>query len=223
MALASSALLSARSRKVAALGVALAATVTLGGAAAGNAAAASDAAPQRASVTGSASFELPYWPDKDVRSFAFDAHAKPYSRPLAGLPSGLPTDAEGTVNVSHYVAALGKTFTAEGKVDCLVTGPGVASLTAVMTKVSQGGPQEWVGKRLGFSVLDGGKEKAGHKSKDRVGFSWAAVNVLRDGDKGAKEPVSSDVGTCMASAPYAPVTKGGYTVRHAELPPFPKS
>ncbi|MFD8993750.1 hypothetical protein [Streptomyces abikoensis] len=222
MALAPSVRLSARSRKVAALGVALAATVTLGGAAAGNAVAAPDAAPQRASVTGSATFGLPYWPDKDVRSFTFDAHAKPYSRPLAGLPSGLPTDAEGTVKVSHYVAALGKTMTAEGRVDCLVTGPGVASLTAVMTKVSPDGPQDWLGKRLGFSVLDGGKEKAGQKSKDRVGFSWAVVNVLRDGDKGAKEPVASDVGTCMAPAPYAPVTKGGYTVRHAELPPVPK-
>ncbi|MCC3775567.1 hypothetical protein [Streptomyces sp. UNOB3_S3] len=210
------------SRRLAVLGVALAATVTLTGATVGNATAASDTAPKRASVTGSAEFELPFWKDKDVRSFTFDAHAKPYSRPLAGLPTGLPTDAEGTVKVSHYVAALGRTMTAEGKVDCLVTGPGVASLTAVMTKVSPDGPQEWVGKRLGFSVLDGGKEKAGHKSKDRVGFSWAAVNVLRDGDKGAKEPVSSDVGTCMSSAPYAPVTKGGYTVHHAELPPVPK-
>ncbi|MEU3354891.1 hypothetical protein [Streptomyces sp. NPDC037389] len=220
MAYASSVRLSSRSRKVAALGAALAATVTLGGAAAGNAAA--DTAPKRASVTGSATFELPYSPDKDVRSFTFDAHAKPYSRPLAGLPTGLPTDAEGTVKVSHYVAALGKTVTAEGKVDCLVTGPGVASLTAVITKISPDVPQDGLGKRLGFSVLDGGKEKAGHKSQDRVGFSWAAVNVLRDGDKGAKEPVASDVGTCMSSAPYAPVTKGGYTVRHAELPPVPK-
>ncbi|MEU6593662.1 hypothetical protein ABZ923_31330 [Streptomyces sp. NPDC046881] len=29
----------------------------------------------------------------------------------------------------------------------------------------------------------------------------------------------AEVGTCMAPAPYAPVIEGGYTVRHADLPP----
>ncbi|MFG2713587.1 hypothetical protein ACGFX2_23945 [Streptomyces goshikiensis] len=47
----------------------------------------------RASVVGSAEFVLPYCQDDDVRSFTFDARAVPYSRPLPGIPAGLPTDA----------------------------------------------------------------------------------------------------------------------------------
>ena len=54
-------------------------------------------------------------------------------------------------------------------VDCLVTAPGNATLTAVITEVSAGGP-DWVGKRLGFSVHDGGGDKPGKTSRDRVEF-----------------------------------------------------
>ncbi|MFE5097921.1 hypothetical protein ACFRCI_48805 [Streptomyces sp. NPDC056638] len=169
-----------------------------------------------ASVTGSAEFVLPYYPDHDVRSFTFDAHADPYSRPLPGIPTGLPTDARGTVKVSHYSAERDRTYTSEGRVDCLVTGPHTATLTAIITKVSPGGPDN-LGERVGFSVYDGGKDKG--RSDDRVGFSWDGVNLLPDGDAA---PAEAAVGTCMAPAPYAPVTKGGYTVRHAELPPVPK-
>jgi hypothetical protein len=53
--------------------------------------------PAPASVTGSATFRLPYQEDADIRSLTFDAHAAPYSRPIPGLPGGLPTDAHGTV------------------------------------------------------------------------------------------------------------------------------
>ncbi|WP_440556346.1 hypothetical protein ACSP97_04175 [Streptomyces sp. SCPE 10] len=155
-------------------------------------------------------------PDADVRSFTFDAHADPYSSPLPGIPTGLPTDARGTVKVSHYSADRNVTYTAEGHVDCLVTGPRTATLTAVITKVGPGGPP-WMGKRLGFSVYDGGDDK-GHY-RDRVGFSWEMVNLL-PGGTGA--PSEAEVGTCMAPAPYAPVVKGGYTVRHADLPPAPQ-
>ncbi|MER6390618.1 hypothetical protein ABT236_19405 [Streptomyces sp. NPDC001523] len=169
-----------------------------------------------ASVTGSATFVLPYYPDDDVRSFSFDAHAVPYSRPLPEIPTGLPTDARGTVTISHHSAERNITYTSEGRVDCLVTGPHTATLTAIITKVSPGGPDN-VGKRLGFSVYAGGKDK-GH-SDDRVGFSWNGVNLLPSGDA---VPEEAPVGTCMAPAAYAPVTKGGYTVRHAELPPMPK-
>ncbi|MEU7134705.1 hypothetical protein [Streptomyces sp. NPDC046261] len=206
-------------RKAAAVLVALAATVTLGGAttaSAGTDHATSRQQPELASVKGAASFMLPFFPDDDVRSFTFDAQAAPYSKPLPGVPTGLPTDARGTVKVSHYFAKTGVTATAEGTVDCLVTGPRTATLTAVITKVGPGGP-DWVGMRLGFSVLDGGKDKG--TSKDRVGFSWAVANMVPHGDK---EPTSAEVGTCMAPAPYAPVTKGGYTVEHAELPVMPK-
>lgn len=61
-------------------------------------------APSYASVTGGADFVLPYHQDEDVRSFTFDAVAAPYSRPLPGIPTGLPTDARGTVRISHYSA-----------------------------------------------------------------------------------------------------------------------
>ncbi|MFD9374150.1 hypothetical protein ACFWBH_01200 [Streptomyces sp. NPDC059999] len=170
-----------------------------------------------ASVTGSAEFVLPYYPDDDIRSFGFDAQAAPYSRPLPGIPTGLPTDARGTVTVSHYSAERNKTYTSEGLVDCLVTGPRTATLTAVITKVSDGGPVDDIGKRLGFSVYDGGEDKG--RSRDRVGLSWSVVNLLPNGDAA---PAVAPVGTCMAPAAFAPVTKGGYTVRHAELPPMPK-
>jgi hypothetical protein len=169
--------------------------------------------PSYASVTGHADFVLPYHQDEDVRSFSFDAVAAPYSRPLPGIPTGLPTDARGTVRISHYSAARDVTYTAEGRVDCLVTGPRSATLTAVITKVGPGGPLG-IGRRLGFSVYDGGKDGK-NRSGDRVGFSWNGVNLLPGG---AAAPEEAPVGTCMAPAPYAPVTKGGYTVVHAELP-----
>ncbi|MFE9013599.1 hypothetical protein [Streptomyces cyaneofuscatus] len=175
--------------------------------------------PVRASVVGSAEFVLPYHQDKDVRSFTFDARAAPYSRPLPGIPGGLPTDARGTVTVSHYSAERDITYTSKGRVDCLVTGVRTATLTAVITEVSPGGPPN-VGKRVGFSVYDGGAEAGKGRSTDRVGFSWNGVNLLT---KGSALPGEAPVGTCMAPAPYAPVTKGGYVVTHAELPSPPPS
>ncbi|MEU0159404.1 hypothetical protein ABZ154_11340 [Streptomyces sp. NPDC006261] len=177
--------------------------------------------PVRASVVGSAEFVLPYHQDKDVRSFTFDARAAPYSRPLPGIPGGLPTDARGTVEVSHYSAERDITYTSKGRVDCLVTGVRTATLTAVITEVSPGGPPT-VGNRVGFSVYDGGdgKDEGKGRSKDRVGFSWNGVNLLPNG---STPPEDAPVGTCMAPAPYAPVTKGGYAVAHAELPPPPPS
>ncbi|MFD9571138.1 hypothetical protein ACFWBI_14945 [Streptomyces sp. NPDC059982] len=194
-------------------------TVSTASAASAGAGGGADGGPQArpayARVTGSAEFELPYVKDRDVRSFTFDAQAAPYSNPLPGIPTGLPSDARGTVKVSHYSDRDKRTYTAVGRVDCLVTGPHTATLTAVFTEVSPGGPP-WLGKRIGFSVYDGGPD-GGH-SEDRVGFSWNGVNLLPGG---AGEPTEAEVGTCMAPAPYAPVTRGGYTVRHADLLPPP--
>ncbi|MGW7551333.1 hypothetical protein [Streptomyces rimosus] len=190
--------------------------ITACAASAGANAGSREARPAYASVTGSAEFTLPYVKDDDIRSFTFDAHAAPYSKPLPGIPTGLPTDARGTVKVSHYSAEQDITYTSEGRVDCLVTGPHTATLTAVITKVSAGGPP-WVGKRLGFSVHDGGADQG--RSRDRVGFSWEMVNLLPGG---TAETPEAQVGTCMAPAPYAPVTKGGYTVHHADLLPPPR-
>ncbi|MGW7290282.1 hypothetical protein ACWGH4_32930 [Streptomyces sp. NPDC054847] len=207
-------------RTVAVLTAAVAALAVSGASSASGASDASGASaggrgtPSYASVTGRADFVLPYHQDDDVRSFSFDAVAAPYSRPLPGIPTGLPTDARGTVRISHYSAARDVTYTAEGRVDCLVTGPRSATLTAVITEVGPGGPLD-IGRRLGFSVYDGGKDGK-NRSGDRVGFSWNGVNLLPGG---ATAPEEAPVGTCMAPAPYAPVTKGGYTVVHAELPP----
>ncbi|WP_055711619.1 hypothetical protein [Streptomyces torulosus] len=173
--------------------------------------------PARASVVGSAEFVLPYYKDDDIRSFTFDAHGAPYSRPLPAIPTGLPTDAQGTILISHYSAERNITYTSKGSVDCLVTGPRTATVTAVITEVSPGG---WppVGQRVGLSVYDGGRDKG--RSADRVGFSWNGLNLRPEDDA---DPEDAPVGTCMAPAPFAPVTRGGYTVTHAELPPMPST
>ncbi|MFI0355124.1 hypothetical protein [Actinomadura sp. 9N407] len=175
------------------------------------------AGPKTASVQGSAEFRLTFWPDKDVRSFTFDARATPYTRPMPGAPHGLPSDATGTVKVSHYLDSEDKTVRFEAVVDCMTTSPGNAALTA---KVVRGDDEvkEWVGKRLGFSVQDAGKDHKG-RSQDRVGLSWVVGNAVEN-DKG--EWVEGTVGTCQAPAAFAPVTRGGYTVKHAEMVPAPK-
>ncbi|WP_119726474.1 hypothetical protein [Thermomonospora amylolytica] len=166
-----------------------------------------------ASVTGSGEFRLTFWSDEDVRSFTFDARATPYTRPVPGAPQGLPTDAVGTVKVSHYLAAQGVTVRFEAEVDCLTTSPGYAALTAKVVRADDL-VKGWMGKRLGFSVQDA----AGHR--DRVGLSWVVSNLTQNADGQWAE---ATVGTCMAPAPFAPVTKGGYTVRHVDLPPAPQS
>ncbi|WP_026415749.1 hypothetical protein [Actinomadura oligospora] len=177
-----------------------------------------------ASVVGAAEIRRTYQRDDDVRAFTIDAHAAPYTRPLPGpngqpgLP-GSPNDAAGTVTVSHTSVVQGKkvTFRARGTVDSLVTAPGYASLTAVFTWTSPGGPP-WVGKRLGFSVYDAGKDAPG-RSRDRLGYSWEFVNLTKGADGSWSD--ETPVGTAMAPAPFAPVTRGGFTVTHADLPPVP--
>ncbi|MCG7523248.1 hypothetical protein MHW47_02105 [Streptomyces sp. OfavH-34-F] len=166
--------------------------------------------PGPARIVGSGDFVLPYVSDSDVRSFSFDVVAAPYSIPRPGIPTGLPVDARGTIRISHYSAEQNVTYTSEGQVECLVTGPNTATVTALITKVSHEETGS-LGKRVGLSVYDGGK---GGKT-DRVGFSWNGVNLLPNSK-------DAEVGTCMAPAPYAPVVKGGYTVTHAELAPFPR-
>ncbi|MGW0672484.1 hypothetical protein [Streptomyces sp. NPDC002746] len=206
-----------RSRKAAALTMVVAIVASATAATGATASVPARERPAQAGVTGSAVLRLPYLEDADIRSLAFDAHAAPYSRPIPGVPTGLPTDAYGTVKVSHYSAERDITYTAEGAVDCLVTAPGSsATLTAVITEVSDGGP-DWVGKRLGFSVHDGGVDKPGKGSRDRVGYSWDdGVNWTADSD----EHMDS-VGSCMAPAAFAPVVRGGYRVQHADLPLWP--
>jgi hypothetical protein len=175
----------------------------------------SAAPPGVARVTGTAEFALPFWPDDDVRTFRFDATAVPYSRPLPGLPTGSPADATGTVQVSHRLAGDGTTVRFEAAVDCLITSPGNATLTAIVTRADEP-VRDWVGKRVGFSVYDGGRDDRG-RSRDRVGFSWV-LSADQD-ESGTWGPAR--IGTCLAPAAFSPVTRGGYTVRHAGLVPPP--
>ncbi|MFE1316196.1 hypothetical protein [Kitasatospora phosalacinea] len=208
------------------LAAALALTALLGGGLAGRADAATGKgtepaataaeakdrpSPGPASVTGTAQIFFAYSPDDDIR-FGIDAHSAPWTRPVPDSPfGGLPTDATGTIRISHHVKALDITVTAEGQVDCLVTGGPSASLTAVITRAD---PEVagWLGKRIGLSVLDG----RGHEP-DRLGFSWSVVNEQH----GSSDPAQSDVGTCMAPAPFTTVREGGFRVRPADLAPLP--
>ncbi|MGW5414810.1 hypothetical protein [Actinomadura geliboluensis] len=170
-------------------------------------------AAEAARVSGAAQVRLTYWPDQDIRSFTFDARAVPYSKPVPGAPGGLPTDARGTVKISHHSPTEGWTVRSEARVDCLLTSPGNATLTAVVTKADE--PiKDQIGKRLGFSVHDGGPGGR----HDRMGFSWSVVNGVENGEGGWEE---GKVGTCMGPAAFAPVTKGNYNVRHADLLPAP--
>ncbi|MFG2089367.1 hypothetical protein [Spirillospora sp. NPDC048824] len=165
-------------------------------------------------MSGSAKIRLTYWPDQDVRAFTINARAVPYSAPKPGVPDGLPTDARGIVNISHHSPEAGWTVRSEARVDCLATSPGNATLTAVVTKADE--PiKDWIGRRFGFTVHDGGPGGR----HDRMGFSWSVVN----GDQNEEgEWGEGKVGTCMGPAAFAPVTKGGYNVRHADLLPVPK-
>jgi hypothetical protein len=192
-------------RKMWGCGIAAAAVLVTGAAVP---AAAADRGPAR--VTGWAEFVLPYGQDNDVRSFAFDARAVPYSRPIPveGGEQGSPADAAGTVRVAHYVAEQNITVRFEAAVDCLITSPGHATLTAIVTRADKEA-RDFVGKRVGFSVQDGGRHG------DRVGFSWSAsADQDENGQWG-----ESRIGTCLAPAAFATVSRGGYTVRHAELTP----
>ncbi|QLQ34927.1 hypothetical protein [Micromonospora robiginosa] len=161
-----------------------------------------------ARVTGSAEFALPFGQDDDVRSFAFDVRSAPYSRPIPapGGEQGSPADATGTVRVSHWLAEQNLTVRFEAAVDCMITSPGHATLTAIVTRADELAA-DFVGKRVGFSVQDGGR------GRDRVGFTWSA-SADQD-ETGQWGP--SRIGTCLAPAAFATVTRGDYRIRHAEL------
>lgn len=190
-------------RKTVGWGIAAAAMIVTAGAVP---AAATDRGPAR--VTGSAEFVLPYNQDRDVRSFAFDARQVPYSRPIPveGGENGGPADAAGTVRVAHWLAERNLTVRFEAAVDCMITSPGHATLTAVVTRADKLA-EDFLGKRVGFSVQDRGP------GRDRVGFSWSAsIDQDETGQWG-----EARIGTCVAPAAFSTVTSGDYTVRHAEL------
>ncbi|MEO3774558.1 hypothetical protein, partial [Micromonospora sp. B9E7] len=181
-------------RRILGWGIVAAAVVAAAGAPAG----AADRGPAR--VTGSAEFALPYGQDDDVRSFAFDVRSAPYSRPIP-MPNGengTPADATGTVRVAHRLAVQGITVRFEAAVDCMITSPGHATLTGIVTRADDLA-SDFLGKRVGFSVQDGGRHR------DRVGFTWSAsMDQDESGQWG-----QSRIGTCLAPAAFATVTRGG--------------
>ncbi|MFI8386151.1 hypothetical protein [Streptomyces sp. NPDC085540] len=175
-------------------------------------ASAAPAAPKLASVHGGGTVAYPYAPKEHVIRFTVDADAAPWSRPFParGGDQGMPVDARGKVTVYHAMPEENVTAVAEADVDCLVTGGRTATVTAVVTSSNVG----WEGKRIGISVQDGERG-----APDRVGFSWDIANVDVQPDGSVSEP---RVGTCMAPAPFTEVTKDGFKVTTAPLPPRPK-
>ncbi|MFK0254450.1 hypothetical protein [Streptomyces sp. NPDC090445] len=166
-------------------------------------------APRTAAVHGAARVMFAYAPDGDVIRFSVDADSAPYTRPVTieGTPlPGTSVDAKGKVTVYHKRSVDGGVGTSEAEVDCLITGDGVATVTAIVTKSNVG----TVGNRIGISVQDGR-----HGAPDRLGFSWGTAN-LNPGGATALAPV----GTCMAPAPFTTVTEGGFKVASAPLPPL---
>ncbi|MFF3847763.1 hypothetical protein [Streptomyces sp. NPDC002328] len=165
-----------------------------------------------ASVHGAARVWYVESPDHDIR-FTIHAEQKPFTRPLPpSAPSGLATDAVGTLKISHTLPG-GEVGWADGQVNCLVTSGRTATLTAVVTKSNI----YRTGDRLGISVQQG----AGGEP-DRLGFSWGVANVdpgLVDEDGYLVRP---QAGTCMAPAPFTTVIRGGYEVVHAEITKSPE-
>ncbi|MFI9308977.1 hypothetical protein [Streptomyces triculaminicus] len=160
-----------------------------------------------AQVSGKARISYAYSPKDEIR-FSVEAQSAPFSRPVGEFPMGMPTDARGKVTIYHWSPGKKEARRGEAAVDCLVTGGDTATLTAVVTKSQDPGE---IGTRMGFSVRTGGP------GKGRFGFHWGVSNLdVVDG-----KAVMPHVGTCMAPAPFAPVAEGGFTVKHAELPPLP--
>ncbi|MFE0175165.1 hypothetical protein ACFWZ2_22875 [Streptomyces sp. NPDC059002] len=166
----------------------------------------------KARVQGSGRISYAYSPDDTIK-FSVDAEAVPFTRPMPGLSlPGLPTDARGTVKFTHYSPGAEKFGWSKARVDCMATGGGTATLTAIVTKTNVGK----VGKRIGISIQQG---RGGEP--DRLGFGWDIVNFEPRRTDGKGVAVESPVGTCMAPAPFAPVVKGGFEVVHADLPALP--
>ncbi|WP_371588374.1 hypothetical protein [Streptomyces virginiae] len=177
------------------------------------AAPAAQAAPKVAAVHGGGTIRYPYVPASHDIRFTVDAEAAPWSRPFPaqGGEQGMPVDARGKVTIYHAMPDENVIAVGEAEVDCLVTGGRTATVTAVVTSSNVG----WEGKRIGISVQDG--ERGG---PDRLGFSWGIANVDVQPDGSVSEP---RVGTCMAPAPFTEVTKGGFKVTPAPLPPRPST
>ncbi|WJV50072.1 Repetin [Streptomyces flavofungini] len=164
--------------------------------------AAKDAAPAKAkpreaaALTGSA--KLFRKTTEDV-TFTFDAH-------LAAKYNDDPSKATGTFEFVHLDKPGGKGGWAKGRIDCLVTGGKVASVTGIITKTNI---KDIKGGRVGFSVHDKGPGKL-----DRAGYSWGATG----GPTGDKK-----LPKCNSAAPFEVVKKGTGDFHVAPWnPPYPE-
>lgn len=157
-----------------------------GGAAASTATAVDAPRPAReAALTGTAMIDRP---KGDEITFTFDAR----------LPAADKTDpgkARGTIRFSHYVEEAHWGGAGEAKVDCLLTGGRVATVSAVVTK-ADGDLKDTVGKRVGLTVDDRGRQ-------DGFGYSWAMVGLPSD--------LPDDMPKCVSGAPFEKTRPGSGT------------
>ncbi|WP_328473476.1 hypothetical protein OHA21_12610 [Actinoplanes sp. NBC_00393] len=139
-------------------------------------------------------------PTHDVR-FSVDA--------AVTLPAGstdpMAGDARGTARISHHVPNTPDgpmTIWARIRVDCVVTGGRVATITG---EVGDADPVSrrngWMKQRFGFSVADNGRG-----AFDRVGWSGPQRRDVPG------QPDDPELRRCMAPAPFLAVQTGGYTV-----------
>jgi hypothetical protein len=138
------------------------------------------ARPTEPSLTGSA--QLYRLDGQDVH-FTFDAH-------------GFADQAHGTFRFTHRAGEF--YGWADAKVDCLITGGPVATVTGVVTDSNL---PELIGHRKGISVLDDGHH-------DRLGYNWALSDEV-------------DPQLCMSMAPFETVRTGDFVVEHW-TPPLPR-
>ncbi|WP_367039877.1 Repetin [Streptomyces sp. Je 1-332] len=131
---------------------------------------------EAASLTGTAMLDRRPGDDATV---TFDAH-------LDAKGKNDPTTAYGTIKFSHYMENPKFGGSAEARVDCLLTGGKVATVSAVVTK-ADGGLKGAIGKRVGMTVHDQGKQ-------DRFGYSWAMVGIPND--------LPDDMPKCVSAAPF---------------------
>ncbi|MFD1937600.1 MULTISPECIES: hypothetical protein [Nonomuraea] len=176
--------------------LALAATTTTGAAGAAAAPTRSASAPTTtAAIKGWARMYFPA-PGNDVQ-VTVDAHGE-----YTSASPAFPTRAWGTFRIYHAVQEPGKPRLVnwgEVKVDCLTTGGPIATVTGTLVRATPGGPwEDLVKRRIRMGVSFYVARKGAGPS--RIGLAGATA-------KG--EPLLT---RCMAPAPDAPVTKGGYTL-----------
>ncbi|MFF5208901.1 hypothetical protein [Streptosporangium sp. NPDC000396] len=194
--------------------LALAATTTVTGASVAVAAPAAPAvepaapavttAPAESTPTATTTSSIKGWarmyfpaPGNDVQ-ITVDAHSE-----FTQESPSIPTRSWGTFRIYHGVDEPGKPHQenwGELEVDCLTTGGPTATVTGILVRTTPGGPWEDLVKRrvrMGVSFYVAGKGAG----PSRIGLSGATLK--------GEPPLTR----CMAPAPDAPVTKGGYTLK----------